>query len=101
MRTCVHELLGYVDVGLGYGGVVHGLLELPADSEFLERAQSHRDVLAQLIECLKTTGLRCELVVDLREALRLDLCDGVLELSGAPGDRLRLAVLTELALLCA
>ena len=65
VRARVDELVGQLDLGLGDGGVEHGLLELALDRALLGLAQPGGDVLAQLGERVEPAGLGGEVVVEL------------------------------------
>ena len=90
MRARVNQLVGHLDLGLGDRRVDHGLLELALDRPLVGLAQALGDVLAQLGQRVEPGRLGGELVVELGQALRLDLVDRDVELrllaaSSAPG----------------
>ena len=69
----VNELVGQLHLGLGDGGVDHGLLELALDRALLGLLEPSGDVLAQLRNRVEPARVGGELVVELGQPLGLDL----------------------------
>ena len=86
MRARVHELVGQLDLRLVGRRLDDGRLELALDRGLVRLAQPGRDVLAQLGERLKPARLGGEVVVELRQPLRLDLGDLDVELGVLAGE---------------
>ena len=79
VRAGVDQLLRKLDLGLVGGGLDHRLLELALDGVLVGVAQAAGDVLAQLVERVELRRLGGEVVVELGEALGLDLVHGDIE----------------------
>ena len=69
----------HVDLGRGGGRIDGGLTELALDRVLLSLAQACADILRQLRQGVVAAGLDRQLVVELGQALLLDLLDGHVE----------------------
>src|SRR5207302_918923 len=75
--------------------VEHGVLELALDRPRVELLQAAGEIVAQLLQRVEAAGLGGEVVVELGQALGLDLGDGHLEGRGLPAEVAALVVLGE------
>ena len=88
MRLGVDQLAGDVDLGAVGGGVHDRLPELRLDLALAGLAQLALDVGAELVEGVEAARVGGEVVVQLGEALLLDLLHGHGELGVASGQLL-------------
>ena len=79
---------GHLDLRAGGDGVEHVALELALDVVLLVLLQARGDVLAQLGERVEAGRVGGEVVVELGQALDLDLADGDVEGRGLAGQLL-------------
>ena len=88
-------LVGQVHLGVRHRCVDGGLAELLFDHTLLRLPELRLHVRAQLVQAVEAAGLDRELVVELRQALLLDLLDGDREDGGLPRHLVGAVVLGE------
>ena len=102
---CVDQVVRDLQLGLTRRGVDHGLAKLDVYRLLLDLADALPELSLQLVERVVTAGLEGELVVELGQALLLDLLDLDREGGLLPSKVLSLVLLREghldLALLAA